>query len=233
MAMFRDSLSATIAVLALGLGVLSITRGQVWVGGLLIVIALLRGGILLWEKWPRKPQPAIRLNLEEEPPFVGRYPKLPDHLQPQLDAITPSVDGDMKYYPCKVRLHDGSEIDHVYLVAEAPYIRNWGVYPREDPHKAEVLAGDIASLAESPSRLPARFANELYKAGESGMGYTLFTVVFADGSRQAYSAGNAIDFIEYPPGKGPQDVAQVLPHEGRSDKHRIDAPDFHWCIYSD
>jgi hypothetical protein len=36
------------------------------------------------------------------------------------------------------------------------------------------------------------------------MGYQIFTVVFADGERQAYgSSGNAVDFVFYPHDKGP------------------------------
>jgi hypothetical protein len=37
---------------------------------------------------------------------------------------------------------------------------------------------NVAEVRDSPRRLPARFANELYQHGESGMGYTIFTVVF-------------------------------------------------------
>jgi hypothetical protein len=80
--------------------------------------------------------------------------------------------------------------------------------------------------------LPARFANKLYNAGESGMGYTIFTVVFSDGTKQAYSAGNAVDFIRYPEGKGPADVADVLPHEGRNEI-QIRVPEYYWCLYSE
>jgi hypothetical protein len=110
-----------------------------------------------------------------------------------LDAITPSVDGDLKYYPCLVRFSDGTEVDRVYVVSEAPYIKHWGVYPGQDRHKVEILVSDVASLTESPSRLPPQFANQLYKAGESGMGYTIFTVVFSDGSRQAYLTRTALN----------------------------------------
>jgi hypothetical protein len=47
------------------------------------------------------------------------------------------------------------------------------------------------------------------------MGYTIFTVVFADGLRQACVTGNAVDFIRYPPGKSPKDVVKVLPARGQ------------------
>jgi hypothetical protein len=81
-----------------------------------------------------------------------RYPKLPDHLKSQLDAIKPSVDGDLEYYPCLVRLKDGSEVDRVFLVSEAPYIQHWGMYPNHEHGEAEIPVTDVASLTESPSR---------------------------------------------------------------------------------
>jgi hypothetical protein len=68
--------------------------------------------------------------------------------------------------------------------------------------------------------------------GESGMGYTIFTVVFADGSRQAYSCGNAVDFIRYPEGAGPKDVVDVLPHEGRN-AEPVRCPEYYWCLFSE
>ena len=177
-------------------------------------------------------------NVEEvRPPEHSKYPKLPSHLKEQLSAITPSTDRDLVYYPCLVRLNDGSELDRVYLVSEIPFITYWGVYPNQDPGKAEVLIADIASVADSPSRLPAQFANELYKAGESGMGYMVFTVVFKGlvpflRSRRAYLTGNAVDFIDYPLGKGPKDVISVLPGVGRNSRCRHGLK-YYWCLYSE
>jgi hypothetical protein len=64
------------------------------------------------------------------------------------------------------------------------------------------------------------------------MGYQIFTVVFSDGTEQAYVAGNAVDFIEYPVGRGPRDVVGVLPNVGR-DQNPLQAPKYYWCLYSD
>src|SRR6266404_3576589 len=228
--MRRLGFSAIVAAGALWLGVVSCIRGQYWLGACFIGIGLLRA-LTLFRGRKRNGEPEIRLDLTK--PSALRYPKLPPHLKSQLNAITPSVDDELKHYPCLVRLNDATEVDRVYLVSEAPYIRHWGVYPGQDSGKSEVHVEDVASLKESPSRLPPQFANELYKAGESGMGYTLFVVVFSDGTRQAFLTGNAVDFIEYPQGKGPQDVTAVLPNEGRNDPGRREAPNYSWCIYSE
>lgn len=157
-------------------------------------------------------------------------PKLSDKLRDELSAITPSADGDLTYWPCAARMKDGPVLICVYVVPEGPYIRHWGLYPQQDRPKSYISLEDVDALSESPKRLPARFANKLYQSGESGMGYTIFTVVFADGSRQAYGTGNAVDFIRYPAGKGQSDVVDVLPHEGRN-AEPVSCPEYYWCLF--
>ena len=160
-----------------------------------------------------------------------KFPPLPDKLRQDLNAISPSVDRDITYWPCAARVKDGTVLTCVYIVEEAPYLRHWGIYPEQDRAKSYILVQDVDALAESPRRLPSRFANELYKAGESGMGYTIFTVRFANGYRQAYVTGNAVDFIRYPEGMTQSDVVAVLPHEGRN-AEPISCPEYYWCLFS-
>jgi hypothetical protein len=160
------------------------------------------------------------------------FPKLPGKLREDLRTITPSMDGDLTYWPCAARMKDGTVLVCVYVVPEGPYIKHWGVYPQQDRGKSYISLSDVDALAESPRRLPAHFANKLYQCGESGMGYTIFTVVFADGSRQAYATGNAVDFIRYPEGKGQSDVIDVVPHEWRS-AEPVRSPEYYWCLFSD
>ena len=123
-------------------------------------------------------------------------------------------------------------MDRVYVVEEQQYISSWGVYPEQDPGKFQVAVDDVVSIVESPSRLPAKYANQLYEAGESGMGYQIFTALFSDGTEQAYMTGNAVDFIEYPEGKRQNSVVAVLPHVGH-DQNFQPAPNYYWCLYSD
>jgi len=163
---------------------------------------------------------------------MTRFPKLPEILQAEIDKIEPSHCGRLSYHPCRVTLLTGNSTDHVYVVAEKPYIALWGLYPEQDRGKFSVRIEDVVSIHESPSRLPAKFANQLYQMGESGMGYQIFTVAFSDGSEQAYLTGNAVDFIEFPQGKGPKDVVAVHPHTGR-DLHPLPAPKYYWCLYSE
>jgi hypothetical protein len=105
-----------------------------------------------------------------------------------------------------------------------------GVWPEDDSAKLAVDLNAVVEIEESPFRLPARFANELYDAGESGMGYTVFKVEFRDGSQAAFDNGNAIDFVIYPPGQSASTVARVSPHEGRHDPRQPSA-DYGWCLF--
>src|SRR5262245_3155554 len=110
----------------------------------------------------------------------------------QLNKVTPSIEGAMRYHPCRVTLVDGRSVDRVYVVEAESYIRDWGVWPKEDSAKRFILIEDVASIEDSPTRLPAHLANKMYKAGESGMGYCIFTLVLSDNSRLAQVTGNAV-----------------------------------------
>jgi len=165
--------------------------------------------------------------------WMARYLALPSRIQEALKGIEPSRDGQLVYHPCHVVLKSGETFDTVYIVAEKPYLKYWGVDPEDDHAKRWIRIEDVAEVQDSLTRLPAQFADEIYKNGESGMGYTIFTVVFADGLRQPCVTGNAVDFICYPLGKGPKDVAAVIPHEGRRDDSLVKAPEWYWCLYSE
>ena len=157
------------------------------------------------------------------------YPEIPGYLSEQIARIRPSTDSGIKYRPCKVTLADGAILERVYLVEAGSYIRHWGVWPSEDRGKTEVLLTEIALVEESPHRLPARFANSIYEAGESCMGGCLFSVRFSSGLVEHFESGNAVDFIRFPVGLGPDDVEAVTPH-AQADNARI-SPDYSWCLY--
>lgn len=157
-----------------------------------------------------------------------RYPPLSFELAKQL--LTIEATGGL-YRPCMVTLLDGTVLDRVYLAEAQPWFRHWGVWPEDDEGKQYLDLGDVAAIADSPTRLPAAVANALYTEGESGMGYTIFTVQFRDGSSVAVVTGGALDFIAYPPGQSMETVVDALPHVGRNDPHLTHAPRYHWCLY--
>ncbi|WP_029913982.1 hypothetical protein [Caulobacter sp. UNC358MFTsu5.1] len=158
-----------------------------------------------------------------------RFPPLPTALAKQLSTIK-ATDGGL-YRPCVATLRDGTVLNCVYFAEAQRWFRYWGVWPDEDRGKTALDIETVASVADSPSRLPAPFADALYEAGESGMGYTVFTVQFEDGTSVAVGTGNAVDFIVYPPGQSRDTVVKVLPHVGRGDPKITAAPPYSWCLY--
>jgi hypothetical protein len=158
------------------------------------------------------------------------YPPLPSHLAQQAAQIPTTHFAGLTYCPCAAKLADGSELPCVYLVEAGTYIKVWGVWPDQDEGKREVRVTDVVALRESPFRLPAHLAQELYEAGETGMGYVGYEIEFTDGTRQAYLTGNGLDFVELPQGKGVGDIVKVWPHEGLRKSPR-QTPNFAWCLY--
>jgi len=159
--------------------------------------------------------------------------KISESLYKQLLQVKSTRDWATEYRPCLVTLKDGRKVDCVYVVLEQPYIKHWGVFPEDDSGKQSVQIEDVSEIEESPSRLPAKIANKIYEAGESGMGYCVFTLVFSDDTTQAYITGNAVDFVPLPSGKVARDIVDVFPHKGRQAENQMHGLRYYWCIYSD
>jgi hypothetical protein len=168
-----------------------------------------------------------------------RYPRLPETLREQLGRIEPSHDGVLEYRPGRAVLDDGTQHDFVLFVAAASYFPHWGVWPENDPRKRALPVERVVSVRESTYRLPPTLANQLYDAGESGMGYFVFTVVLRDGRRLPVVTGNAVDFPALPDAVTTADIIDVLPTGGR--EHFLDrqpspqesAGHYSWCLYED
>ncbi|MEO1137124.1 MAG: hypothetical protein AAFW68_11050 [Pseudomonadota bacterium] len=161
----------------------------------------------------------------------SKYPKITSRLASMLESIEPSVNQyGLRYYPCDVELKNKRRANCVYFCEAEPWHSLWGIWPEDDEGKSSVDINNVLSISESPMRLPAKVANKIYQAGESGMGYSIFTVCFANGHEEAYGTGNAIDFISYPQGLGPGDVVGVKPHIGRL-QIRKKAIEYSWCLF--
>lgn len=74
-------------------------------------------------------------------------------------------------------------------------------------------------------------ASDIYRGGESGMGYCLFTVIFRDGTTQPCVTGNAVDFIYLPDGCTSADIVSVTRGAGRNDPQMKAGAQYFWCIY--
>ncbi|HLA93869.1 MAG TPA: hypothetical protein VJO36_10070 [Actinomycetota bacterium] len=153
--------------------------------------------------------------------------------------MEPSKDRGFEYRPCQVVLRTGEVVDRVYVSDARSYINRSGSWPWEATGVLYIPIAEISEIRPSPSRIPARFANEMYRAGESGMGYFVYTLVLRDGRRLPYVTG-AVDFPNLPRGVSPAHIVDLLPHVGRSELqpegHWTDDPhqqgaDYHWSLY--
>jgi hypothetical protein len=161
------------------------------------------------------------------------YPKLRQNLRESISRIVPSAVGGVNYYPVTALTIDSSRIDCVYMVEANQYYRQWGVWPEEDRQKRSVDINEVTTITISVKRLPWKFAEKVYDAGESGMGYHVFTIVFEDGTREIILAGGAVDFIDYSHGHSAEDVIDVIPHAGRGSPEMREAASYAWCLYSE
>jgi hypothetical protein len=161
------------------------------------------------------------------------YPKLPDDIAAQFSNLEPSGGTcEPVYFPCAATLKSGDELSCVYICEATNWYLYWGVWPEDDSGKRSLDILQIANIAPSRFALPARFANKIYAVGECAMGYTIFTVVFKDGTTVPYGTGNAVDFVTYPEGKSASDVADVLPDVRRGRTDFMKCPEYTWCLYS-
>ncbi len=165
-----------------------------------------------------------------------RYPFLE-----KLIRITPSRDGLLEYYPCRVKLKNGEQFDRVIFAEEETYLNKWSNYPKGDSSKHFISIDLVSDLEESPYRLPASLANKMYESGESGMGYCIFTLVMKNGEKLPYVTGNIVDFPNLQQNYNYVDTVDLLPHIGReflqdNEHHWLEKPytnsaDFKRCIF--
>jgi hypothetical protein len=162
---------------------------------------------------------------------MARYPKLSAELTRQLEAIEPSVLGGVKYYPCAVWSADNSRDDCVYIMEETGYFRRWGIWPEDDHAKRHIDVSLIRSVAASPNRLPVEFADRIYDAGESGMGFYAFSLRFRNGLRQTFLTGDAVEFLPFPSNLRPADVVDVTTHAGAPVEY-LTGLEYSWGLHS-
>ena len=159
-----------------------------------------------------------------------RIPIIKPDLLAELMRVEPSDASPGEYRPCRVHLTDGRMLDRVYVAEAISYILYLGVWPERDPGKKSVSILQAKHIEESPSRLPARLANKLYKGGETSMGGVSFSLLLRDGREIFVSTGNAVDFVDYPTGVTPGDVVDVV-HGKQGSGQQAQGADYYWCLY--
>lgn len=143
-------------------------------------------------------------------PAEQKFPLITRALAAELKAIEPSITKHTKLFPCLATLTDGRQIDGVYMIDAGAFLKI------DDLSNGTVLPlSRIAHIENSPTRLPAKIANQIYRAGEYGMGYYVFTLVFDDGSHLPCRTGDLVDFLDLPHSFADHKVVRALPHVGQ------------------
>ena len=143
-------------------------------------------------------------------PKAEQFPLITKPLAAELKSITPSIKKQAKLYPCLATLTDGRQLDGVYMISASDFLRI------DDIESRTILPlGRVAHIEESPTRLPPKFADRIYRSGESAMGYYLFTLVFDDGTHLPCRTGDSVDFVDLPHSFGNRKIVNVLPHVGQ------------------
>lgn len=152
-------------------------------------------------------------------------------LQNQLAAIEPSVlPSGAVVYPCLARLSGGGTRECVYFVELATFkLLFRGMAPESMTGLSWIRADQVISIEESPLRLPPRFANRIYGAGERWGAYS-FTLIFSWWCRRKYLVIGFVDFLSYPQGRGPSDVKDVVLY--KINEESTPGPKYHWCVFS-
>ncbi len=148
----------------------------------------------------------------------------------QLLKITPSRNSVMEFRPCQVTLKNGEILENVYITEVNNYLKDWGMLPNYDSGKMGILIEDVENISSSPNRLNPDLANKLYKAGESGMGYCIFKIIFDNGQTLDVLTGNAVDFVPTPIGLTTKNIKDVIPHEGSRTKY-TEGLKYYWCLF--
>jgi len=165
-------------------------------------------------------------------PAEQKFPQITRTLAAELKSIQPSITKHMKLYPCLATLTDGRQIDGVYMVDAGSFLKIDALGDR-----TVLPLARVAHIEDSPTRLPAKIADQVYGAGEFAMGYYVFTLVFDDGSRLPCRTGDLVDFLDLPSGYAAHKVVRVLPHvggkivaPGKPQGHSASAV---WCPFRD
>jgi len=136
-----------------------------------------------------------------------------------------------------VLLRQGELYERVYVMDRDTYVQLGGIWPDPPDGTSALAIENIDWIEDSPHRLTPEIATKIYEAGETGLGYRVFTLLLENGTRLPYSTGRQVDFLELPPGVTTWDIVDVLPHvgreffQGKGFQPYTHAGSFDWCLY--
>lgn len=163
-------------------------------------------------RWLSEPFPWLNTHFQGIIPLIRMPKKIPPVLHEMLIRIPPSKHRDTEFRPAQLRLRDATIVPCAYVMPADHFLARCGT-TTDGPDF--IAIDDVEAIEECPYRLPADIATRVHNEGETGMGYCLFTVKYSDGTKTVFNAfSTGLDFVDYPPGKSPADVVDVIPHSG-------------------
>ena len=181
---------------------------------------------------------ACQLIVPDETEFMPSGEAINLELLAQLKRVEASKSDGVELRPCRVVLKDGTTLNNVYIIDQEAYRKISGTGPGNCSKRDKFVSiKDITRIEDSPQRIPTRLATTMYRAGESGMGYHIFTLILQDGRKLPCVTGGLVDFVNFPSGVSSHMVIDLLPHKGREQlqdekhdwKHTQDSQYF-WCL---
>jgi hypothetical protein len=159
--------------------------------------------------------------------YIFNYMELKTISEQQLEQLN-NVPASQAWTPCQVKLINGNVMENVYIANYELYKLSWGPFlPNEN---MLVQIENIIEIKASPNSLPVLFAKKLYDAGESGMGYCVFKILYDNGSTLNVVTGNAVDFVPSLEGLSIENIVDVLPHQGSTTDY-TKGLEYKWCLY--
>jgi hypothetical protein len=157
--------------------------------------------------------------------------EISQELLSQLQQVEPSRYGDVDLNPCRVTLRDGRVLPRILMIDADQWHQAWGDLIEDKDFAEQVPIQDVVRVEESAFRLPAQLASKMYAAGESAMGGSRFALILEDGRRFFCGTGAIVDFVDLPPDVTVDQVVELIPHEGRLVRDRLDPSDFAICFF--
>jgi len=157
---------------------------------------------------------------------------LSEEMAAQVEAIGASRATGIERSPCIATMLDGERVERVIVVEVVEAAAPW-MLPASDagPYGRAIDIRKVATLEDSPERLPADLASRVYMAGETAKDQFEFVIVLTDGSEVGCRTGAVVDYPGLPKDVTTADVAdvRVLTRADSSGERR--PTDFRYCYY--
>lgn len=130
-----------------------------------------------------------------------KIPRLPNH----LDKLVREHSSE-EYFACDLITTKGEKVERVYLYSADSYLKEWGVWPEKN---MEIPLSDVLEIVASKNSLPIEIVQKIIAKGETGMGYSSFTLIDQTGLEYPVLSGNLVNYIALPSSVSPNSIVDL------------------------